>query len=111
MSRSPGKAMQLCAWHHPTVDAVEVFIRCSKTDQHKQGCRRMQYLSGDATLCQINGMVEWLSVTEGSRIPASATLLSVKQGKEGVEWSVLTGEAVSLLMKGAAVVLTHIKNG
>ena len=100
---------QLCAWHHPTVDAVEVFIRCSKTDQHKQGCRRMQYLSGDATLCQINGRVEWLSLTEGSRILASATLLSVKQGKEGVEWSVLTEEAVSLLMKGAAVVLTHSK--
>ena len=100
---------QLCAWHHPTVDAVEVFIRCSKTDQHKQGCRRMQYLSGDATLCQINGRVEWLSLTEGSRILASATLVSVKQGKEGVEWSVLTEEAVSLLMKGAAVVLTHRK--
>ena len=102
---------QLCAWHHPTVDAVEVFIRCSKTDQHKQGCRRMQYLSGDATLCQINGRVEWLSLTEGSRILASATLVSVKQGKEGVEWSVLTEEAVSLLMKGAAVVLTHSRNG
>ncbi len=63
----------------------------------------MQYLSGDATLCPINCMVEWFALTEGSHIPASAPLFSVPKGQEGVEWSVLTREAVTLLMKGAAV--------
>ena len=93
---------RLCAWHHPKVDAVEVFIRGSKTDQRKQGCRRVQYLSEDATLCPIKCMVEWFALTEGSHIPASAPLFSVPKGKEGVEWTVLTREAVTLLMKGAA---------
>ena len=94
---------QLCAWHQPTVDAVEVFIRGCITDQHKKGGCRMQYLSGDATLCPINCTVEWFALTEGSQIPASAPLVSVPKGQEGVEWSVLTREAVTLLMKGAAV--------
>jgi hypothetical protein len=88
---------QRCAWHQPTVDAVEVFIRGCITDQHKKGGRRMQYLSGDATLCPINCMVEWFALTEGSHSPASAPLFSVPKGQEGVEWSVLTREAVQIM--------------
>ena len=47
-------------------------------------------------------MVGWFALTEGSHIPASAPLFSVPKGKEGVEWTVLTREAVTLIMKGAA---------
>ena len=54
---------KLCAWHHPKGGAVEVFIRGSKTDQRKQGCRRVQYLSEDATLCPIKCMVEWFVIS------------------------------------------------
>jgi hypothetical protein len=88
---------QRCAWHQPMVDTVEVFIRGCITDQHKKGGRRMQYLSGDATLCPINCMVEWFALTGGSHIPASAPLFSVPKGQEGVEWSVLTREAVTYM--------------
>ena len=48
-------------------------------------------------------MVEWFALTEGSHIPATAPLFLVPKGKEGVEWNVLTREAATLLMKGAAV--------
>ena len=70
---------QLCAWHHPTADAVEVSIRGSKTDQRKQGCRRMQYLSGDATLCPIKCIVEWFALTEGSHIGICAVVFGTKR--------------------------------
>ncbi len=63
----------------------------------------MQYRSGDATLCPVKCMVEWFALTGGSHIPASAPLFSLPKGQGGVEWSVLTREAVTLLMKGAAV--------
>ena len=49
---------KLCAWSHPGVDAVELFIRGSKTDQKKQGCRRIQQASGDPILCPVKCMVE-----------------------------------------------------
>ena len=94
---------QLCAWDHPLVDAIELHIRGSKTDQRKQGCRRMQQASGDPILCPVRCMVEWFSLTEGSPIPATAPLFSIPQGRDGSEWRVLTRETVTLLMKGAAV--------
>jgi hypothetical protein len=94
---------QLCAWDHPLVDAVELHIRGSKTDQRKQGCRRMQQKSGDPILCPVRCMVEWFALTEGSAIPSTAPLFSIPQGRDGLEWRVLTRETVTLLMKGAAV--------
>ena len=94
---------QLCAWDHPLVDAVELHIRGSKTDQRKQGCRRMQQASGDPILCPVRCMVEWFALTEGSFIPATAPLFSIPHGRDGSEWRVLTRETVTLLMKGAAV--------
>jgi len=94
---------QLCAWDHPLVDAVELHIRGSKTDQRKQGCRRMQQASGDSILCPVRCMVEWFALTEGSAIPSNAPLFSIPQGRDGLEWRVLTRETVTLLMKGAAV--------
>ena len=93
---------KLCAWSHPGVDAVELFIRGSKTDQKKQGCRRIQQASGDPTLCPVKCMVEWFALTEGSAIPSSAPLFSIPKGRRGLEWSVLTREAVTLLVKGVA---------
>jgi len=94
---------QLCAWDHPLVDAVELHIRGSKTDQRKQGCRRMQQASGDLILCPVRCMVEWFGLTEGSLIPSTAPLFSIPLGRDGSEWKVLTRETVTLLMKGAAV--------
>ena len=44
---------RLWSWNHPGVDAVELFIRGSKTDQRKQGCRRMQQATGDPVLCPV----------------------------------------------------------
>ena len=29
---------KMCAWNHPGADAVELYIRGSKTDQRQQGC-------------------------------------------------------------------------
>ena len=84
-------------------DAVELHIRGSKTDQRKQGCRRMQQASGDPILCPVRCMVEWFALTEGSFIPATAPLFSIPHGRDGSEWRVLTRETVTLLMKGAAV--------
>ena len=85
------------------MDAVELHIRGSKTDQRKQGCRRMQQASGDPILCPVRCMVEWFALTEGSFIPATAPLFSIPHGRDGSEWRVLTRETVTLLMKGAAV--------
>ena len=93
----------LCAWDHPRVDAVELHIRGSKTDQRKQGCRRMQQASGNPILCPVRCMVEWFALTEGSSIPSTAPLFSIPLGRDGSEWKVLTRETVTLLMKGAAV--------
>ena len=93
---------RMCAWNHPGVDAVELYIRGSKTDQRKQGCRRMQEASGDAIMCPVKCMVEWFTLTEGSAIPSSAPLFSVPKGREGLEWDVLTRDVVTLLIKGAA---------
>jgi len=94
---------QRCAWDHPLVDAVELHIRGSKTDQRKQGCRRMQQASGDPILCPVRCMVEWFRLTEGSYVPATAPLFSVPYGHNGSDWKVMTRETVTLLMKGAAV--------
>ena len=94
---------RLCAWHYPYVDAVELHIRGSKTDQRRQGCRRMQHASGDEGLCPVKCMVEWFASTEGSAIPAQAPLFSVPIGPTGSEWSVVTRDMVTLLMKGVAV--------
>ena len=93
---------RMCAWNHPDVDAVELYIRGSKTDQRKQGCRRMQEATGDPIMCPVKCMVEWFSLTEGSAIPSSAPLFSVPKGREGLEWDVLTRDVVTLLIKGAA---------
>ena len=88
---------KLSAW---SVGAVELYIRGSKTDQRKQGFRRMQEASGDPIMCPVKCMVEWFTLTEGSAIPSSAPLFSVPKGREG--WDVLTRDVVTLLMKGAA---------
>ena len=93
---------KMCAWNHLGADAVELYIRGSKTDQRKQGCRRMQEASGDPIMCPVKCMVEWFSLTEGSAIPSGAPLFSVPKGREGLEWDVLTRDVVTLLMKGAA---------
>jgi hypothetical protein len=93
---------KLSAWNQPDVDAVELYIRGSKTDQSKRGCRRMQEASGDPILCPVKCMVEWFALTEGSAIPSSAPLFSVPKGREGLEWDVLTRDVVTLLVKGAA---------
>ena len=93
---------KLCAWDYPGVDSVELYIRGSKTDQRKQGCRRVQQASGDAILCPVACMVEWFSLTEGSAVPSCAPLFSIPKGRNGLEWDVLTREAVTLLIKGAA---------
>ena len=93
---------KLCAWNDPNVDAVELHLRGSKTDQSRQGCRRMQQASGDPTLCPVKCMVEWFGLTEGSAIPSNAPLFSIPVGKKGDDWIVLTREAVTLLVKGAA---------
>ena len=93
---------KLCAWNDPMVDAVELHIRGSKTDQTKQGCRRMQQMSGDSVLCPVKCLVEWFGLVEGSAIPSSAPLFSIPMGRMGDEWTVLTREAVTLLVKGAA---------
>ena len=45
---------------------------------------------------------EWFDLTEGSAIPACAPLVSIPKGRNGLEWDVLTREAVTLLIKGAA---------
>ena len=93
---------KLCAWNDPNVDAVELHLRGSKTDQSRQGCRRMQQASGDPTLCPVKCMVEWFGLTEGSAIPSNAPLFSIPVGRKGDDWIVLTREAVTLLVKGAA---------
>ena len=93
---------RMCAWNHPDVDAVELYIRGSKTDQRKQGCRRMQEATGDPIMCPVKCMVEWFTLTEGSAIPSSAPRFSVPKGREGLEWDVLTRDVVTLLIKGAA---------
>jgi len=93
---------RLCAWNCPTVDAIELRIRGSKTDQRKQGCRRTQQVSGDSVLCPVKCMVEWFGLTEGSSIPATAPLFSIPKGADGLEWTVLTRETITMLMKGAA---------
>ena len=93
---------KLSAWNQPGVDAVELYIRGSKTDQKKQGCRRMQEASGDPILCPVKCMVEWFTWTGGSAIPSSAPLFSVPKGREGLEWDVPTRDVVTLLVKGAA---------
>ena len=56
---------RLCSWNHPGVDAVELFIRGSKTDQRKQGCRRMQQATGDPVLCPVLCLVEWFALMHG----------------------------------------------
>ena len=94
---------KLSAWNQPGVDAVELYIRGSKTDQKKQGSRGMQEAAGDPILCPVKCMVEWFALTEGSAIPSSAPLFSVPKGREGLEWDVLTRDVGTLLMKGAAV--------
>jgi len=93
---------KLCDWNHPRVNAVELHIRGSKTDQQKRGCRRMQQATGDETLCPVRCMVEWFALTEGSHIPHLAPLFSVPKGRAGLEWNVLTRDTVTLLMKGVA---------
>ena len=75
----------MCAWNHPGVDAVELYIRGSKTDQRKQGCRRMQEATGDPIMCPVKCMVEWFTLTEGSAIPSSAPLFSVPRDAE--DWN------------------------
>ena len=97
------KKGKLCAWNDVETDAVELFIKGSKTDQRHQGCRRMQHRSGDDTLCPVKCIQEWFGLTYGSAIPASAPLFSIPKGKFGAEWKVLTRDDVTILMKGAAV--------
>ena len=94
---------RLCSWNHPGVDAVELFIRGSKTDQRKQGCRRMQHATGDPVLCPVLCLVEWFALTEGSHIPFTEPLFSIPLGREGRTWDVVNRESVTALMKGAAV--------
>jgi hypothetical protein len=97
------KKGKLCAWSDVETDAVELFIKGSKTDQRHQGCRRMQHRSGDDILCPVKCIQEWFGLTYGSAIPASAPLFSIPKGKFGAEWKVLTRDDVTILMKGAAV--------
>jgi len=93
---------KLSAWDRPDVDAVELHIRGSKTDQKQQSCHRVQEASGDPVLCPVKCMVEWFTLTEGSAIPSNAPLFSVPKGREGLEWEVLTRDVATLLIKGAA---------
>jgi hypothetical protein len=93
---------KLCAWNDPGANAIELFIKGSKTDQRQQGCRRMQHLSGDDVFCPVKIMQEWFRLTHGSAIPASAPLFSIPKGKTGSEWFVLTRDNITLLMKGMA---------
>lgn len=97
------KKGKLCAWNDVEADAVELFIKGSKTDQSQQGCRRMQHRSGDDVLCPVKCIQEWFGLTYGSAIPANAPLFSIPKGKFGAEWTVLTRDDVTTLMKGAAV--------
>ena len=97
------KKGKLCAWSDVETDAVELFIKGSKTDQRHQGCRRMQHRSGDDILCPVTCIQEWFGLTYGSAVPASAPLFSIPKGKFGAEWKVLTRDDVTILMKGAAV--------
>ena len=97
------KKGKLCAWNDVETDAVELFIKGSKTDQRHQGCRRMQHRSGDDILCPVKCIQEWFGLTYGSAIPANAPLFSIPKGKFGAEWKVLTRDDVTTLMKGAAV--------
>ena len=97
------KKGKLCAWNDAEADAVELFIKGSKTDQKQQGCRRMQQRSGDDILCPVKCIQEWFGLTYGSAIPANAPLFSIPKGKFGAEWKVLTRDDVTILMKGAAV--------
>ena len=97
------KKGKLCAWNDVEADAVELFIKGSKTDQSQQGCRRMQHRSGDDVLCPVKCIQEWFGLTYGSAIPANAPLFSIPKGKLGAEWTVLTRDDVTTLMKGAAV--------
>ena len=93
---------KLCAWNDPGANAIELFIKGSKTDQRHQGCRRMQHSSGDDVFCPVKVMQEWFRLTHGSAIPASAPLFSIPKGRTGSEWFVLTRDNVTLLMKGMA---------
>ena len=93
---------KLCAWNDPGANAIELFIKGSKTDQRHQGCRRMQHTSGEDVFCPVKVMQEWFRLTHGSAIPASAPLFSIPKGKIGSEWFVLTRDNVTLLMKGMA---------
>jgi len=97
------KKGKLCAWNDVEADAVELFIKGSKTDQSQQGCRRMQHRSGDGILCPVKCIQEWFGLPYGSAIPANAPLFSIPKGKFGAEWTVLTRDDVTTLMKGAAV--------
>ena len=97
------KKGKLCAWNDVEADAVELLIKGSKTDQSQQGCRRMQHRSGDDILCPVKCIQEWFGLTYGSAIPVNAPLFSIPKGKFGAEWTVLTRDDVTTLMKGAAV--------
>ena len=94
------KNTHVCEWYEKP-DEVELFIRGSKTDQEMQGCVRCHFKSG-SELCPVDALVQWFSLTEGSKIPASAPLFSVPVGKTG-SWSVITRADVSDLIKRAAV--------
>ena len=94
------KKGRVCAWNEEP-DEVELFLRGSKTDQEMQGCTRSHFRSG-SELCPVDALVTWFRLTEGGKVPASAPLFSVPQGKTG-EWKVITRADVSEMIKRAAV--------
>jgi hypothetical protein len=96
------KKGKLCPWYEPDVDAVELFIPGSKTDQANQGTRRMQYATGEAEFCPVKCMVRWFAMTDGSAIPPAAPLFSIPLGTHGEEWVVLSRTMVVNVIKSAA---------
>jgi hypothetical protein len=97
------KKGKLCAWNDPEADAVELYIKGSKTDQSGHGCRRMQHTTGEEGFCPVRCIQDWLELTHGSAIPPTAPLFSVPMGRYGTEWEVITRDDVTAIMKGAAV--------
>ena len=91
---------RVCEWYEKP-DEVELYIRGSKTDQEMQGCVRSHFRSG-SDLCPVEALVTWFKLTEGCKVPASAPLFSVPDGKSDA-WTVITRNDVSELIKRAAV--------